>query len=67
MSGGVLTSRDDQTAHPQGSKQVTDGLRHARLVIGPHGDRASLFRANDPAAAGGGGVHRALLIDAAWS
>jgi pimeloyl-ACP methyl ester carboxylesterase len=43
----VITSRDDETAHPQGSKQVADGLRNASLRIEPHGDHASLFQAGN--------------------
>jgi 3-oxoadipate enol-lactonase len=43
----VVTSQDDQTAHPQGSRQVADGLRHGRLRIEPPLDHVSLFRADD--------------------
>src|SRR5690348_5120827 len=32
----VVTSRDDETAHPQGSKQVADGLSNARLRVEAH-------------------------------
>ncbi len=42
----VVTSHDDQTAHPQGSRQVAEGLRNARLLILPHGDHSSLFLAD---------------------
>jgi 3-oxoadipate enol-lactonase len=42
----VVTSEDDHTAHPQGSRRVAEGLPNARLRIEPHGDHASLFRAN---------------------
>jgi 3-oxoadipate enol-lactonase len=42
----VVTSQDDQTAHPQGSRQVADGLRNARLRVEPHGDHSSLFHAD---------------------
>jgi pimeloyl-ACP methyl ester carboxylesterase len=41
----VVTSHDDQTAHPQGSRQVAAGLRHARLRVEPHGDHSTLFHA----------------------
>lgn len=43
----VVTSEDDETAHPQGSKQVADGLRNARLRVEPHGDHSSLFQADN--------------------
>lgn len=43
----VVTSEDDETAHPQGSKQVADGLRNARLRVEPHGDHSSLFHADN--------------------
>ncbi len=43
----VVTSEDDDTAHPQGSIQVADGLSNARLRIEPHGDHASLFLADN--------------------
>ena len=42
----VVTSHDDETAHPQGSKQVAAGLPNARLLVAPHGDHSSLFLAN---------------------
>lgn len=42
----VVTSEDDETAHPQGSKQVADGLRNGRLRVEPHGDHSSLFHAD---------------------
>lgn len=41
----VVTSEDDQTAHPQGSRQLAEGLPNARLRVEPHGDHASLFHA----------------------
>jgi pimeloyl-ACP methyl ester carboxylesterase len=44
----VVTSEDDETAHPQGSRQVADGLRNGRLRVEPHGDHSSLFRAGNP-------------------
>jgi pimeloyl-ACP methyl ester carboxylesterase len=44
----VVTSEDDATAHPHGSRQVAAALRHARLRVEPHGDHASLFRAGNP-------------------
>lgn len=43
----VVTSQDDETAHPQGSRQVADGLQNARLRVEPHGDHASLFHADN--------------------
>jgi 3-oxoadipate enol-lactonase len=42
----VVTSQDDETAHPQGSRQVADGLQNGRLRVEPHGDHASLFHAD---------------------
>jgi 3-oxoadipate enol-lactonase len=44
----VVTSRDDETAHPQGSRQVAAGLPNARLRVEPHGDHGSLFRPDCP-------------------
>jgi pimeloyl-ACP methyl ester carboxylesterase len=44
----VVTSQDDETAHPQGSRQVAAGLPNARLRVEPHGDHASLFRPDCP-------------------
>jgi len=43
----VVTSEDDETAHPQGSTMVARALPDARLLIAPHGDHASLFRADE--------------------
>lgn len=43
----VVTSQDDETAHPQGSRQVAGGLQNARLRVEPHGDHASLFHADN--------------------
>ncbi len=43
----VVTSRDDQTAHPQGSRQVAAALENASLRVEPHGDHTSLFLAGD--------------------
>jgi len=45
----VVTSEDDQTAHPQGSRQLAEGLPNARLRMEPHGDHASLFHADSTA------------------
>jgi 3-oxoadipate enol-lactonase len=42
----VVTSHDDQTAHPQGSRQVADGLRNALLRVEPRGDHSTLFQAD---------------------
>jgi 3-oxoadipate enol-lactonase len=43
----VVTSRDDETAHPQGSRQVAEALLNASLRVEPHGDHTSLFQAGD--------------------
>jgi pimeloyl-ACP methyl ester carboxylesterase len=43
----VVTSEDDETAHPQGSRQVAAGLENARLRVETHGDHSSLFHADD--------------------
>ena len=40
----VVTSEDDETAHPDGSRLVAAGLSDARLHVYPHGDHISLFR-----------------------
>ncbi|MEO3808391.1 alpha/beta hydrolase [Sphaerisporangium sp. B11E5] len=42
----VVTSEDDETAHPQGSRQVAEGLPNGRLRVEPHGDHSSLFHAD---------------------
>jgi pimeloyl-ACP methyl ester carboxylesterase len=42
----VVTSQDDETAHPQGSRQVASGLQNARLWVEPHGDHSTLFHAS---------------------
>jgi pimeloyl-ACP methyl ester carboxylesterase len=44
----VVTSEDDETAHPQGSRQVADGLQNGRLRVEPHGDHSSLFHSGNP-------------------
>jgi pimeloyl-ACP methyl ester carboxylesterase len=43
----VVTSQDDVTADPLGSRRVADGLPNARLRIEPRGDHISLFRADN--------------------
>ncbi len=43
----VVTSTDDETAHPEGSRRVAGGLRHASLRVQPHGDHTTLFQAAD--------------------
>jgi 3-oxoadipate enol-lactonase len=40
----VVTSRDDSTAHPEGSRLLAAGLPRARLVVNEHGDHLSVFR-----------------------
>jgi pimeloyl-ACP methyl ester carboxylesterase len=41
----VVTSRDDSTTHPDGSKRVAELLPAALLEVVPHGDHLSLFEA----------------------
>jgi pimeloyl-ACP methyl ester carboxylesterase len=41
----VVTSEDDHTAHPEGSRRVAEALPGATLRVEPHGDHISLFRA----------------------
>ncbi|MFD4987449.1 alpha/beta fold hydrolase [Streptomyces sp. NPDC058374] len=41
----VVTSEDDHTAHPEGSRVVAARLSDARLRVEPHGDHLSLFGA----------------------
>jgi 3-oxoadipate enol-lactonase len=41
----VVTSEDDATAHPAGSRRVAAGLGAAELHVRPHGDHLSLFAA----------------------
>jgi 3-oxoadipate enol-lactonase len=41
----VVTSRDDGTTHPEGSKRVAALLPAAQLQVIPHGDHLSLFDA----------------------
>ncbi|MFE1823565.1 alpha/beta fold hydrolase [Streptomyces anulatus] len=43
----VVTSRDDDIAHPEGSRRVAEGLPDGRLRIEPHGDHISLFTAGE--------------------
>jgi 3-oxoadipate enol-lactonase len=43
----VVTSRDDDIAHPEGSRRVAAGLPRAQLRVEPHGDHISLFAANE--------------------
>ncbi|MDN0197624.1 alpha/beta hydrolase [Streptomyces sp. S.PNR 29] len=43
----VVTSEDDQTAHPAGSHAVAAALARSRLHVEPHGDHLSVFRAGD--------------------
>jgi pimeloyl-ACP methyl ester carboxylesterase len=45
----VVTSEDDETAHPQGSRQLAEGLPNAYLRVEEHGDHASLFYADNTA------------------
>ncbi len=40
----VVTSNDDNTAHPAGSRFVAERLPNARLQMEKHGDHLSLFR-----------------------
>ncbi|MFJ1561517.1 alpha/beta fold hydrolase [Streptomyces mirabilis] len=42
----VVTSRDDDIAHPEGSQRVAAGLPRGQLRIEPHGDHISLFSAD---------------------
>jgi 3-oxoadipate enol-lactonase len=42
----VVTSQDDEIAHPQGSRLLADGLQNARLLVEPPGDHSSLFNAD---------------------
>jgi 3-oxoadipate enol-lactonase len=41
----VVTSDDDATAHPEGSRRVAEGIPAARLHVEPHGDHLTLFDA----------------------
>jgi pimeloyl-ACP methyl ester carboxylesterase len=41
----VVTSEDDDTAHPAGSKRVAAELPDSTLYVAPHGDHISLFNA----------------------
>ncbi|MGK4006552.1 alpha/beta fold hydrolase [Sorangium sp. So ce1036] len=41
----VVTSHDDETAHPEGSRYVAGKLPRAELHVGEHGDHLSLFEA----------------------
>ncbi|WP_434739720.1 alpha/beta fold hydrolase [Micromonospora sp. SH-82] len=43
----VVTSRDDRTAHPDGSRAVAARIPGAALHVTEHGDHLSLFRAGD--------------------
>lgn len=41
----VVTSGDDRTAHPEGSRYVAERLPDAELMVRPSGDHLSLFQA----------------------
>ncbi|GAA4818645.1 alpha/beta hydrolase [Streptomyces ziwulingensis] len=43
----VVTSRDDDIAHPAGSERVAAHLAAGRLRVEPHGDHIALFSAAD--------------------
>jgi len=43
----VVTSEDDDTAHPGGSHAVAAALPRAQLRVEPHGDHISVFRAGE--------------------
>jgi pimeloyl-ACP methyl ester carboxylesterase len=43
----VVTSRDDDIAHPGGSQRVAAVLPNAQLRVADHGDHLSLFAADD--------------------
>jgi 3-oxoadipate enol-lactonase len=47
VPGLVVTSADDATAHPAGSRAVAALLPRARLVVAEHGDHLNAFRATD--------------------
>ncbi|MEU4951961.1 alpha/beta fold hydrolase [Streptomyces lavendulae] len=42
----VVTSGDDDIAHPEGSRRVAAGLPRGQLRVEPHGDHISLFSAD---------------------
>ncbi|SBT65698.1 Pimeloyl-ACP methyl ester carboxylesterase [Micromonospora sediminicola] len=41
----IVTSRDDHTAHPSGSRRLAEILPDARLVVADHGTHLDAFRA----------------------
>lgn len=43
----VVTSEDDHTTHPAGSRAVAAALTLSRLHVEPHGDHISVFSAGD--------------------
>ncbi len=43
----VVTSQDDEIAHPQGSRLLAAGLPNARLLVQPHGDHTWMFSADE--------------------
>lgn len=45
----VVTSRDDDIAHPDGSRRVAAGLVNSQLYVAPHGDHVALFAGADAA------------------
>jgi 3-oxoadipate enol-lactonase len=47
----VVTSEDDATAHPEGSRHVAQGIARAQLHVEPHGDHLTLFGAGAEIAA----------------
>jgi 3-oxoadipate enol-lactonase len=42
----IVTSEDDDTAHPEGSRLVSQKIRNAILHVEPHGDHLSLYGAS---------------------
>jgi 3-oxoadipate enol-lactonase len=43
----VVTSKDDSTAHPDGSRRLAEIVPGARLVVAEHGSHLDAFRATD--------------------
>jgi 3-oxoadipate enol-lactonase len=41
----VVTSEDDDTAHPAGSRRLAEIVPGARLVVAEHGSHLDAFRA----------------------
>lgn len=50
----IVTSKDDRTAHPDGSRRLAELIPGAQLAVAEHGDHLDAFKASDE--------HRGMLM-----